>query len=104
MPFLPLLLALSLLDAPPDKLADARAQIEAGQAHAAANTLATMLKAKEGDEHAVRMLLAEAQIADGAPDRALITLDGQRGRLQLGAVGLGPGDDLGCRPNLGPEG
>ena len=75
MPFLPLLLALSLLDAPPDKLADARAQIEAGQAHAAANTLATMLKAKEGDEHAVRMLLAEAQIADGAPDRALITLE-----------------------------
>ena len=75
MPFLPLLLALSLLNAPPDKLADARAQIEAGQAHAAANTLATMLKAKEGDEHAVRMLLAEAQIADGAPDRALITLE-----------------------------
>jgi len=74
MPCLPLLLALSLL-VPPDKLADARAQIDAGQAHAAANTLASMLKDKEGDEHAVRMLLAEAQIADGAPDRALLTLE-----------------------------
>jgi tetratricopeptide (TPR) repeat protein len=70
-----LLLALSLLIAPDDKLADARAQLEAGQTRAAVTALSAMLKAKEGDEHAVRLLLAEAQIADGAPEAALTTLE-----------------------------
>ena len=96
-----LLLALSLLSPPADdKLADARAQIDAGQTRAAVNTLAAMLKAGEGDEHTVRLMLAEAQIADGSPDRALETLepvakDGDAPALRLmGSAFRANGDKL----------
>ena len=70
---LPLLLAAA--PAPADKLADARAALDAGRPSEAATLLSGMLAAKEGDEHAVRLLLADAQLAAGEPDRALETLE-----------------------------
>jgi tetratricopeptide (TPR) repeat protein len=72
-----LLLSLSLAAAaaPADQLADAKAALEQGRPAAAAEILSGMLKAKEGDEHAVRLLLADAQLASGRPDAALDTLE-----------------------------
>jgi tetratricopeptide (TPR) repeat protein len=72
-----LLLSLSLAAAaaPADKLADAKAALEQGRPAAAAEILTGMLKAKEGDEHAVRLLLADAQLASGKPEAALDTLE-----------------------------
>ena len=69
-----LLLTLCLA-APADKLADAKAALDAGRPSEAAGILSEMLKAKEGDEHAVRLLLADAQLAAGKPDAALDTLE-----------------------------
>jgi tetratricopeptide (TPR) repeat protein len=69
-----LLLTVALLPAP-DKLADAREHLAAGRSAEAAALLATMLTAGEGDAREVRLLLADAQLAGGAPDRALETLE-----------------------------
>lgn len=60
---------------PADGLADAKAALDAGRPSEAAGILSEMLKAKEGDEHAVRLLLADAQLAAGKLDAALATLE-----------------------------
>ncbi len=70
-----LLLALALLPAPADKLADAREHLAAGRSGEAADLLSDMLRAGEGEAREVRLLLADAQLASGAPDRALETLE-----------------------------
>jgi tetratricopeptide (TPR) repeat protein len=69
-----LLLTVALLPAP-DKLAEAREHLAAGRSAEAAALLAPMLAAGEGDAREVRLLLADAQLAGGAPDRALETLE-----------------------------
>jgi len=77
MSLLPLLLALSLLapQSGADKLEQARARMADGKADEAERLLSEMLAAGEGDAHDVRLLLADAQLAAGAPDRALETLE-----------------------------
>ncbi len=73
---LPLLLALSLpATQGADRLDEARAHLAAGKAGEAAVLLAQMLEAGEGDARDVRLLLADAQLASGAPDRAVETLE-----------------------------
>lgn len=73
--FATLLVSLALLPAPADKLADAREHLSAGRAGEAAAVLRSMLAANEGDAREVRLLLADAQLAGNAPDRALETLE-----------------------------
>jgi len=58
-----------------DHLAEAREALASGRADKAQELLNAMLAAKEGDPRDVRLLLAEAQLKGGTPQRAVETLE-----------------------------